>query len=140
MMKKFLISFGAILVLIGAGGIVNHISMTFKAVQEEQEMYGGSLEFMMLQLSGSMGPYLTLIIGGGIIIALSAFLHEYQKHNELNSQLIQVLSEQLSTKEVIEKSAPQSKPDNLKLNSDSTSTSDLDETEQKKDERLYWNG
>ncbi|MBM7604806.1 hypothetical protein JOC75_002810 [Metabacillus crassostreae] len=139
-MKKFLISFGAILVLIGAGGIVNHISMTFKAVQEEQEMYGGSLEFMMLQLSGSMGPYLTLIIGGGIIIALSAFLHEYQKHNELNSQLIQVLSEQLSTKEVIEKSAPQSKPDNLKLNSDSTSTSDLDETEQKKDERLYWNG
>lgn len=140
MMKKFLISFGAILILIGAGGIVNHISMTFKAVQEEQEMYGGSLEFMMLQLIGSMGPYLTLIIGGGIIIALSAFLHEYQKRNELNSQLIQVLSEQLSTKEIIEKSAPQSKPDNLKLNSDTTTTSDLDETEQKKDERLYWNG
>ena len=98
------------------------------------------LEFIMLQLIGSMGPYLTLIIGGGIIIALSAFLHEYQKRNELNSQLIQVLSEQLSTKEIIEKSAPQSKPDNLKLNSDTTTTSDLDETEQKKDERLYWNG
>lgn len=142
-MKKFLISFGAILILVGAGGIVNHISMTFKAVQAEQEMYGGSVEFMMLQIIGSLGPYFTLIIGGGIIIALSAFLHEYQKRSDLNSQLLQVLSEQLSAKEVIEKNANQNKPDNLRQrNSDPTptSSSDLHENEQEKDERLYWNG
>ncbi|WP_226670726.1 hypothetical protein [Metabacillus litoralis] len=137
-MKKFLIGFGSFLILLGAGGIVNHISMTFKAIQEEQEMYGGSIQFMILQSIGSMGPYLTLLIGGGIIIAFAAFLNEYQKRSDLNSQLIQVLSQQLSTKEIPEKDETHTK----QMNHQQNNTSVFEETppEQEQDERIFWNG
>ena len=71
--------------------------MAIKAVQEEQEMYGGSMHLMILQMTGStIGPYLSCIIGGGLIIAITLFLNEYQKRSELTSQLIQALSEQRS--------------------------------------------
>ncbi|MBO1513075.1 hypothetical protein [Metabacillus bambusae] len=96
-MKKFLFGFGGFLILLGAAGIINHISMAIKAVQEEQEMYGGSIHLMILQMTGStIGPYLSCIIGGGVIIAITLFLNEYQKRSELTSQLIQALSEQRS--------------------------------------------
>ena len=93
-MKKFLIGFGGLLIILGAVGIINHLSMIIKATQEEQDMYGDSVHFMMIQLFSTIGPYITCLIGGGIILAMAAFLNEYQKRSEITTQLIQVLSEQ----------------------------------------------
>ncbi|WP_156177963.1 hypothetical protein [Bacillus sp. SA1-12] len=140
-MKKFLIGFGGFLILLGAGGIINHISMTFKAVQEEQEMYGGSVQFMMLQLMGSLEPYLTSLIGGGVIISIAMFLNEYQKRSELTSQLIQVLSEQNPSQKEDKVKETSSKQENLndaKTVSIPQKTIELDNNQD--DERFYWNG
>ncbi|MGM0876029.1 MAG: hypothetical protein ACQEWV_14935 [Bacillota bacterium] len=145
-MNKFLISFGGLLILLGAGGMINHISMVYKAVQEEQEMYGSSVQFMMLQLIGTMGPYLTCLIGGGIIIAIALFLAEYQKRSELTSQLIQVLSEQRSTHNEIETIKSYKKREDQKK-TDATITTlkpdleaQLDTSVGQDDERFYWKG
>ncbi|WP_026562358.1 hypothetical protein [Bacillus sp. J37] len=137
-MKKFLIGFGGFLILLGAGGLINHISMTFKAAEAEREMYGGSIDFMLLQMVGSFGPYLFALIGGGIIIAIAAFLTAYEKRNVLTSQLIHTLSNKDSDEKINSISPQPQQPEN-------TSPQDLKEDEiplyeQPQNERLYWNG
>jgi len=137
-LKKFLIGFGGFLILLGAGGLINHISMTFKAAEAEREMYGGSIDFMLLQMVGSFGPYLFALIGGGIIIAIAAFLTAYEKRNVLTSQLIHTLSNKDSDEKINSISPQPQQPEN-------TSPQDLKEDEiplyeQPQNERLYWNG
>jgi len=137
-LKKFLIGFGGFLILLGAGGLINHISMTFKAAEAEREMYGGSIDFMLLQMVGSFGPYLFALIGGGIIIAIAAFLTAYEKRNVLTSQLIHTLSNKDSDEKINIISPQPQQPEN-------TSPQDLKEDEiplyeQPQNERLYWNG
>ena len=137
-MKKFLIGFGGFLILLGAGGLINHISMTFKAAEAEREMYGGSIDFMLLQMVGSFGPYIFALIGGGILIATAAFLTAYEKRNVLTSQLIHTLSNKDSDEKINIISPQPQQPEN-------TSPQDLKEDEiplyeQPQNERLYWNG
>ncbi|MGM7724706.1 hypothetical protein [Metabacillus sp. Hm71] len=140
-MKKFLIGFGGFLIVLGAGGIINHISMTFKAVQEEQEMYGGSVQFMTLQLIGSLEPYLTCLIGGGVIISIALFLNEYQKRSELTSQLIQVLSEQRSAQKEDKVQETTSKQDDFnEAKTVPTPPETIEVKSNQDDERFYWKG
>ena len=49
-MKKFLYGFGGLLIAAGIIGLINHISIAIKSVQAEQALYGGSIQFMMLQM------------------------------------------------------------------------------------------
>ncbi|WP_078433230.1 hypothetical protein [Metabacillus halosaccharovorans] len=137
-MKKFLIGFGGFLILLGAGGLINHISMTFKAAEAEREMYGGSIDFMLLQMVGSFGPYLFALIGGGIIIAISAFLTAYEKRNDLTSQLIHTLSNKDSDKK-INVISPQPQQTENTPQQDSKED-EIPLYEQPHNERLYWNG
>lgn len=139
-LKKFLIGFGGLLILLGAGGIINHVSMAFKAVEEEREMYGGSVQFMLLQLIGSLGPYLTCLVGGGIIIALAAFIIEYQKRSELTSELIRAVSTQrLFPIEETRTTNKQVQPQ-LKEEKDETEEYEPYPQQENREERLYWNG
>jgi hypothetical protein len=146
LVKKFLISFGGFLILLGAGGIINHISMVYKAVNEEQEMYGGSVQFMMLQLIGTLTPYLICLIGGGIIIAIAMFLKEYEKRSELTSQLIQVLSGQRTFTNEIKPEESYTKREDIKNTNTTVTTtnSDLEVPHEPSaggdDERFYWKG
>ncbi|PGT82469.1 MULTISPECIES: hypothetical protein [Bacillaceae] len=139
-MKKFLIGFGGLLILLGAGGIINHVSMAFKAVEEEREMYGGSVQFMLLQLIGSLGPYLTCLVGGGLIIALAAFIMEYQKRSELTSELIKALSTQRQAP--IEETRSNNKQIKPQLNEEINEAVEYEPYTQQEngEERLYWNG
>jgi hypothetical protein len=143
-LKKFLIGFGGFLMLLGVGGIINHISMAFKAVQEEQDMYGSSVQFMILQLISTMSPYIICLIGGGIIIAIAAFLNEYQKRSELTSQLIQVLSEQRTKSNEIETKESYTKREDDHKTTTTAAKLDivpqLDTSPKQDDERFYWNG
>lgn len=137
--KKFLVGFGGFLILLGAGGMINHISMAYKAIKEESEMYGGSVQFMVLQLVGSLGPYLTSLIGGGLIIAIAAFISEYQKRSEITSELVHLLSnqKQVYLDEGISKPV-QAKTEYQEKNA---SSDDFEPTnEQDDEERLFWNG
>ncbi|PMC36795.1 hypothetical protein CJ195_15330 [Bacillus sp. UMB0899] len=137
-MKKFLIGFGGFLILLGIGGLINHISMTVKAAEAEREMYGGSIEFMLLQMAGSLGPYLFALIGGGIIIALAAFLTAYEKRNDLTAQLIHALPNKgLDEKINPPHPLPQQKENTPLQESISDETPQYD---QPHNERLYWNG
>jgi hypothetical protein len=146
-LKKILFGFGGFLILLGTGGIINHISMSMKAVKEEQEMYGGSIHLMILQMTGSsIGPYLTCLIGGGMIIAIAFFLSEYQKRNDLTAELIQVLSEQRSPHHVTYKPDTYSQHENSN-DTDTVTTStkpkiepSLDISTNQGDERFYWKG
>lgn len=145
--KKFLFGFGGLLILLGAGGITNHISMAIKSVQEEQEMYGGSVHFMILQLMGTMEPYLTSLIGGGVIIAIAMFLNEYKNRNKLTSQLIQVLLEQQSKhpltpahKEQYSKQEETNNKDTAVTTTKPDSDSLLNTSTGQDDERFYWRG
>lgn len=137
-MKKFLFGFGGFLILLGAGGLINHISMTFKAAEAEREMYGGSIDFMLLQMVGSFGPYIFSLIGGGIIIAIAAFLAAYEKRNDLTSQLIQTLSNKDSV-EKINNISPQLQQEENTPSQDSKED-EIPLYEQPQNERLYWNG
>lgn len=145
-MKKFLIGFGSFLILLGAGGIINHISMVYKTVQEEQEMFGRPIQFMILQLIGSLSPYLLCLIGGGIIIAIAVFLNEYQKRSELTSQLIQVLSEQRTSPNEINPEESYTKREDIHNINTTVSTkkpdleAQLDSSASEDDERFYWKG
>ncbi|WP_226528690.1 hypothetical protein [Metabacillus niabensis] len=137
-MKKFLIGFGGFLILLGAGGLINHISMTFKAAEAEREMYGGSIDFMLLQMVGSFGPYLFALIGGGIIIAIAAFLTAYEKRNDLTSQLIHTLSNKDSDEKInVISPQPQQTENTPQQNS---KEDEIPLYEQPQNERLYWNG
>jgi primosomal replication protein N len=146
--KKFLFGFGGLLILLGAGGIINHISMAIKSVQEEQEMYGGSVHFMILQLMGTMEPYLTSLIGGGVIIAIAVFLNEYKNRNKLTSQLIQVLLDQQSKhplttaqhKEPYSKQEETNNKDTAVTTTKPDSDSLLNTSTSQDDERFYWRG
>jgi hypothetical protein len=147
-LKKFLISFGGFLILLGTGGIINHISMAMKAVKEEQEMYGGSIHLMVIQMTGStIGPYISCIIGGGIIIAIAFFLSEYQKRNDLTSELIQVLSQQRSSHHVPNKSETSTLQEISNDEIDATVTSSkskiksqINISANQDNERYYWKG
>lgn len=146
-LKKFLISFGGFLILLGTGGIINHISMAMKAVKEEQEMYGGSIHLMVIQMTGStIGPYISCIIGGGIIIAIAFFLSEYQKRSELTSELIHVLSQQRSSHHVPNKSETSTlqeisnEIDATVSSSKSKIKSQIDISANQDNERYYWKG
>ncbi len=112
--------------------------MTFKAAEAEREMYGGSIDFMLLQMVGSFGPYLFSLIGGGIIIAITAFLTAYEKRNDLTSQLIHTLSNKDSDKK-INVISPQSQQTENTLQQDSEED-EIPLYEQPQNERLYWNG
>jgi hypothetical protein len=142
--KKFLFGFGGFLILLGAAGIINHISMAIKAVQEEQEMYGGSIHLMILQMTGStIGPYLSCIIGGGLIIAITLFLNEYQKRSELTSQLIQVLSEQRSIQnENLTNNHNSTREDYKDTDTTviSTTKTEVERSVDQDDERYFWKG
>jgi uncharacterized membrane protein (DUF106 family) len=139
-LKKFLIGFGGLLILLGAGGIINHVSMAFKAVEEEREMYGGSVQFMLLQMIGSLGPYLTCLVGGGLIIALAVFIIEYQKRSELTSELIRALSAQRLAP--IEETRSNNKQITSQLNEEKNEASEYESYPQQDngEERLYWHG
>lgn len=146
-LKKFLIIFGGFLILLGTGGIINHISMAMKAVKEEQEMYGGSIHLMVIQMTGStIGPYISCIIGGGIIIAIAFFLNEYQKRSELTSELIQILSQQRSSHHVPNKSETSTlqeisnEIDATVSSSKSKIKSQIDISANQDNERYYWKG
>lgn len=132
-MKKFLVGFGGLLILLGVGGLINHISMALKAVETEREIYGGSIQFMLLQLVSSLGPYFTTLIGGGIIIALAAFLNEYQKRNELTSELIKALSSKPPLEESSNSHPQPQQAEHIKTNK-------VAPYEPNQKERLYWNG
>lgn len=137
-MKKFLIGFGGLLILLGSVGLINQISLTFKAVEAEREMYGSSIEFMLLQMASSLGPYLTALIGGGIIIALVAFLNAYEKRNDLTSQLINVLTNNDSIEKTSHPHLQSQQTENKPLEDQIE-----DETpnyEHTQNDRLYWNG
>jgi hypothetical protein len=139
-----LFGFGGFLILLGAAGIINHISMAIKAVQEEQEMYGGSIHLMILQMTGStIGPYLSCIIGGGLIIAITLFLNEYQKRSELTSQLIQVLSEQRSIQnENLTNNHNSTREDYKDTDTTVISTikTEVERSVDQDDERYFWKG
>lgn len=139
-MKKFLISFGGLLIILGAAGIVNHLSMIIKAVQEEQNMYGDSVHFMMIQLFSTIGPYITCLIGGGIILAMAAFLNEYQKRSEITTQLIQALSEQRIAPPKQETKESLTKHEDHQITNSTDTTSKKDTSIGYEDERFYWNG
>ncbi|QNF27967.1 hypothetical protein [Metabacillus elymi] len=143
-MKKFLFGFGGFLILLGAAGIINHISMAIKAVQEEQEIYGGSIPFMILQMTGStIGPYISCIIGGGMIIAITLFLNEYQKRSELTSQLIQALTEQRSIQSEKKTDNHNSTREDYKDTNTkviSTTKTDVELSVDQDDERYFWKG
>lgn len=116
--------------------------MLIKAAQEEQDMYGDSVYFMVIQLSSTMGPYVTALIGGGTILAIAAFLTEYQKRSEMTAQLIQVLSEQRIA-EPIKQQPPESHPasEDHQVTNNATDTSSKKEIPfHSEDERFYWNG
>jgi hypothetical protein len=142
--KKFLFGFGGFLILLGAAGIINHISMAIKAVQEEQEMYGGSIHLMILQMTGStIGPYISCIIGGGMIIAITLFLNEYQKRSELTSQLIQALSEQRSIQNENLTDNHNSTRDDYKdteTTDISTTKTEVERSLDENNERFFWKG
>jgi hypothetical protein len=142
--KKFLFGFGGFLILLGAAGITNHISMAIKAVQEEQEMYGGSIHLMILQMTGStIGPYLSCIIGGGLIIAITLFLNEYQKRSELTSQLIQALSEQRSIqseKKTENHYSIREESKDTDTTVISTTKTEVERSVDQDDERYFWKG
>jgi hypothetical protein len=139
-LKKFLIGFGSFLILFSVFGIINHLSMIIKAAQEEQDMYGDSVYFMVIQLSSTMGPFITSLIGGGIILALVAFLNEYQKRSEITTQLIQVLSEQRFAPPKQETKEPLTKYEDHQITNSTDTTSKKDTSIGYEDERFYWNG
>ena len=139
-MKKFLIGFGGFLIVLGAIGIINHLSLVIKATQEEQDMYGNSVHFMTIQLFSTIGPYITCLIGGGIILAIAAFLNEYQKRSELTSQLIQVLSEQRIAPPKQETKEVRTKHEDHQITNSQDTTSKTDTSISYEDERFYWNG
>ena len=136
-LKKFLIGFGGFLILLGAGGLINHISMTLKAAEVERDMYGGSIEFMLLQMVSSFGPYLFALIGGGLIIAFAAFLTAYEKRNDLTTQLINTLTNKDSN-EIINPTPMPTQTKNTPIQESTEDETIPYENSQK--ERLYWNG
>ena len=140
-MKKFLVGFGGFLILLGAVGMINHLSMAYQSAQSEMENYGGSIQFMMLQIMGTLGPYFSSLIGGGIIIALALFLSEYQKRSELTAQLINVLSEKTSSHTQVHTEASYKKSDDnhSPVQTDKTINSEIHNQKQD-DEPYYWQG
>lgn len=146
-MKKILFGFGGFLILLGIVGIINHISMAMKAVKEEQELYGGSINLMIIQMTGStIGPYVAFIIGGGLFIAIAFFLNEYQKRNDLTAELIHILSVQRSTHQVSNKSETPSHHEHSKDTDKASTTTKMENKPQldlptiQEEERFYWKG
>jgi hypothetical protein len=139
-LKKFLNGFGGFLIVLGAVGIINHLSMIIKATQEEQDMYGDSVHFMMIQLFSTIGPYITCLIGGGVIIALAAFLNEYQKRSEMTTQLVQILSKQRIAPPQQEAKESLTKHEDRQMTNSPDTTSKTDPPIGYEDERFYWNG
>jgi|GEM_PF-6728762 len=137
-MKKFLIGFGGVLILLGTVGLINHISLTFKAVETEREMYGGSVQFMILQMVSSLGPYLMALIGGGIIIALVAFLNAYEKRNDLTSQLIDALTTNGSIEKISHTHLQPLQNETKPL--EEPIEDEISNYEHTQNDRLYWNG
>lgn len=137
-MKKFLIGFGGLLILIGTGGLINHISMTLKAADVEREMYGGSIEFMLLQMVSSLGPYIFAMIGGGIIIALAAFLTAYEKRNNLTLQLINTLPNKGLDESINPTPSQPQQTENTSLQD--SIVDEIPQNNEPHSERLYWNG
>lgn len=141
-MKKFLMGFGGFLILLGAVGMINHLSMAYQSAQSEMENYGGSIQFMMLQFMSSLGPYFSSLIGGGIILSFTLFLSEYQKRSELTAQLINVLSEktishtQVNTEATFKKNDDKYSP----VPTDNTTNNPGIHNHKQDDEPYYWQG
>ena len=114
--------------------------MLIKASQEEQDMYGDSVYFMVMQFSSTLGPYITALIGGGIILAIAAFLTEYQKRSEVTAQLIQALSEQRIAPPKQESKESLTKHEDHQITNSTGTTSKKDTSVGDEDGRFYWNG
>ncbi len=141
--KKFLFILGGLFILLGTGGLINFISMTLKAIQEEQEMYGGSVYFMFIQSVGTASPYLLLLIGGGIIISIATFLTEYKKRSDLTSKLIDVLAQQQIQSHHVNsrnESAISKEPTIDSPSDEFSEYEDFPQSEKNTEERIYWKG
>jgi hypothetical protein len=144
-LRKFFNGFGGFLILLGTVGIINHISLSIIAAKDEQELYGGSISLMIIQMIGtSISPYLTCIIAGGLFIAIAFFLSEYQKRSELTSELIKVLSQQRFAPQELEQSERPSQQENFKditvANTSQKNISQPKLSTNQDNERYYWKG
>jgi hypothetical protein len=99
------------------------------------------VQIMLIQLIGTLGPYFTSLIGGGLIIVLTLFLIEYQKRSELTSQLIKVLSIQQSTLHERESEESMIKTETPKTDTTITPKPNIEiQVDSSNDERYYWKG
>ena len=135
-MKKFLYGFGGLLIAAGIIGLINHISIAIKSVQAEQALYGGSIQFMMLQMISTFQPYFTCLIGGGFLIAITVFLEEYKKRSELTRQLLQALSNEKGQNHQIIKQEASSDANDVEHISVNANPDEVND----QDDRVYWQG
>lgn len=139
-MKKFLYGFGGLLIAAGIIGLINHISIAIKSVQAEQALYGGSIQFMMLQMISTFQPYFTCLIGGGFLIAITAFLEEYKKRSELTRQLLQALSNEKGHNHQEIKQAASNDANDVEQISVNASIAKIPDEVSEQDDRVYWQG
>ncbi len=138
--KKFLYGFGGLLIAAGIIGLINHISIAIKSVQAEQALYGGSIQFMMLQMISTFQPYFTCLIGGGFLIAITAFLEEYKKRSELTRQLLQALSNEKGHNHQEIKQAASNDANDVEQISVNASIAKIPDEVNEQDDRVYWQG
>ncbi|MFC0273195.1 hypothetical protein ACFFIX_17410 [Metabacillus herbersteinensis] len=139
-MKKFLVGFGAFLIIAGGVGIIQHYSLVFQTFKDEQEMYSGqSLSMVLMQSTYGLDPYIKCIISGGAFIAFSLFLSEFRNRNQLTLELIQKISNAPhSDSEVIV--ARETNQEEFKAPQESKEDQYTSSVDEEKDGRFYWKG
>lgn len=139
-MKKFLVGFGAFLLIAGGVGVIQHYSLVFQTFKDEQEMYSGqSLSMVLMQSTYGLDPYITCIISGGAFIALSLFLSEYTKRSQLTLELLQQIRKGTdSDYEVIDER--ETNQEQYKAPRASMEDEDHNATFEEKEGRFYWKG
>ncbi|WP_307339218.1 hypothetical protein [Metabacillus malikii] len=140
-MKKSLYILGIFLIIIGFVGLINHLSMLNRAIKAEQVMYDTyNPSLILVQLAGTTTPYLTCLIGGGLILAVAVFITEFQKRTEASIQIIDMLNEKRSVvnNQQSESSDTQNKDDQPK--SQTTEDANIANPDKGYDGRFYWKG
>lgn len=136
-MKKILTIIASIMIIGGLAGGLSSISTIYKMVSEENQQYYEPYGLFYIQMLPGLSIFVYLMIGGSLLLAVSAFLKRYEDRTSIMESYVHTLVKE--EPKPVQSTVSQAEQETIALfKQEKQKDVSLDDTGE--DDRYYWKG
>ncbi|KEZ49012.1 hypothetical protein [Metabacillus indicus] len=136
-MKKILTIIAGIMIIGGLAGGLSSVSTIYKTMTEENQQYYEPYGLFYIQMLPGLSIFVYLIIGGSLLLAVSAFLKRYEDRTSIMESYVHTLVKE--EPKPVQSAVSQAEQETIALFKQEKQK-DVSPGDTGEDDRYYWKG